>query len=208
MGLGIDEVDVLTHPARVGDVVQALQRLLSVWAARAAHHDEAIRLAPRLEQLGQGLDGHVRALEGLDAADEEEEPPTERQAERAPRLRTVPRAEERVVDARRHDTNAARFTAVERRNLFGLDAARGQDCVRTLDDGRLGLGTPVWHVGLDLFGHRLRLDPIEGVEGAYERQVQLVLDHVARQPREPVVGVHRGIGQVRAPLGRPAALGT
>ena len=88
------------------------------------------------------------------------------------------------------------LAAVERRDLVGLDRARGQHGVGAVDDGRLGLGPAVRHVGLDLFGHRLRLDPVERVEGADERQVQLVLDHVAREPRQPVVGVHRGVGQL------------
>ena len=47
VGLGRDEVDVLAHPAGVGHVVQALQRLLAVRAARAAHDDEAVGLAAR-----------------------------------------------------------------------------------------------------------------------------------------------------------------
>ena len=67
--------------------------------------------------------------------------------------------------------------------------------------GRLGLGPAVGHVGLDLLGHRLGLDPVERVEGAHERQVELVLDHVARQPRQPVVGVHRRVGQPAALVG-------
>ena len=88
--------------------------------------------------------------------------------------------------------------AVEGHDLVGLDGARRQHGVGAVDDGRLGLGPAVRHVGLDLFGHRLGLDPVERVEGAHERQVQLVLDHVARQPRQPVVGVHRGVGHAAA----------
>ena len=164
--------------------------------ARAAHHDEAVGLAPAVEQLGQRLDGHVGALERLDAPDEEEEAAVERETEGAPGLGPVPGTEEGVVDARRHDPDAPGVAAVERGDLVGLDAARGQDGVGALDDGRLGLGPPVRHVGLDLFGHGLRLDPVERVEGADQRQVQLVLDHVARQPGQPVVGVHRGVGLV------------
>ena len=87
------------------------------------------------------------------------------------------------------------LAAVERGDLVGLDGARRQHGVGALDDGRLGLGPAVGHVGLDLFGHRLGLDPVEGVERADQRQVQLVLDHVARQPGQPVVGVDRRVGQ-------------
>ena len=53
----------------------------------------------------------------------------------------------------------------------------------------LGLGPAVRHVGLDLFGARLGLHPVEGVERADERQVELVLDDVPGQARQPVVGV-------------------
>ena len=60
------------------------------------------------------------------------------------------------------------------------------------------------HVGLDLFGHRLGLDPVQGVEGADEREVELVLDDVAGEAGEPVVGVHRGEGAVRVVEAEPA----
>ncbi len=93
--------------------MQPLQRLLSVRAARAAHDDEAIGLGTRLEQLGQSLDRHVRALERLNPADEEEQAPGERQPEGAPRLGPVPRSEERVIDAGGHDADAAGLSAVE-----------------------------------------------------------------------------------------------
>ena len=112
--------------------------------------------------------------------------------------------EEGVVHAGRHDADAPGLAAVERGDLVGLDGAGGQDGVGAVDDGRLGLGPAVGHVGLDLLGHRLRLDAVERVEGAHQRQVQLVLDHVARQPRQPVVGVHRGVGQLAGlPARRP-----
>ena len=115
----------------------------------------------------------------------------------------MPGPEEGVVDAGRHDADPPGLAAVQRGNLLGLDRARRQHGVGALDDGRLGLGPPVRHVGLDLLGHRLRLDPVEGVEGAHERQVQLVLYDVPRQAGQPVVGVDGGVGQVGAAL-RPA----
>ena len=91
-----------------------------------------------------------------------------------------------------------RLAAVERRDLVGLDGARREDGIGTTDDGRLGLGAPVGHVGLHLLGHRLCLHAVERVERAHQREVQLVLDHVARQAREPVVGVDGRVGQVAA----------
>ena len=199
VGLGLDEVDVVAHAPAVGHVGEPLQGLLPVGAAGAAHHHEAVGLAPGLEQLGQGLDGHVGALERLDPPDEQEEATIERQAEGAAGLGPVAGAEERVVDPGRHDADARRLAAVERRDLLGLDRARGQDRIGAVDDGRLGLGPPVGHVRLHLLGHRLGLHPVERVERADQRQVQLVLDHVAGQPRQPVVGVHRGVGQAAVP---------
>ena len=198
VGLGVDEVDVLAHAAGVGRVVQPLQRLLPVRPAGPADDHQPVGLPAVLEQLGQRLDRHVGALERLDAADEEQQAAVEGEAEGAAGLGPVARAEERVVDAGRHDADAPGVAAVERHDLVGLDGARRQHGVGAVDDGRLGLGPAVRHVRLDLLGHRLGLHPVEGVERAHERQVQLVLDHVAREPRQPVVGVHRRVGQPAA----------
>ena len=101
-----------------------------------------------------------------------------------------------MIHAGGHDVDPPWFAAVERRDLVRLDRARRQDGVGAVDDGGLGLGPAVGHVGLHLLWHRLGLDTVEGVEGADERQVQLMLDHVPREAREPVVGVHRGVGQL------------
>ena len=90
--------------------------------------------------------------------------------------------EEGVVHAGRHDADPPGVAAVERGDLVGLDGAGREDGVGAVDDGRLGLGPAVGHVGLHLLGHRFRLDPVEGVERAHERQVELVLDHVAGEP--------------------------
>ena len=68
----------------------------------------------------------------------------------------------------------------------------------------LGLGPPVRGVGLDLLGTGLGLDPVEGVEGGDQRQVELVLDQVPGDAAQPVVGVHGVEGEV---LGGPEALG-
>ena len=108
------------------------------------------------------------------------------------------RSEEGVVDPRRDDADAVGVRPVERGDLLGLDRARSQNGVGAVDDGRLGLGPAVGHVGFDLFGHRLGLDPVQRVEGADQREVELVLDDVTGEPREPVVGVHRGEGDRRS----------
>jgi hypothetical protein len=89
-----------------------------------------------------------------------------------------------VLDARRDDLDAARRVAVVPPELPLLLRAADADGVRAADDLHLGQLAP----------RRLRvatlgLDPSQGVEGADERQVHLVLDAVAGHAREPVVGV-------------------
>ena len=194
--LRVDVVDPVGHPAGVGQVDQALQRLLAVRPAGAPDDHQVVRPPAGAAELGQGLDGGIGALERLDPADEEEEPAIEREPEGPAGLGPVARPEEGVVDPEGDDADAAGVGAVERGDLLGLDAARGQHGVGAVDDRRLGLGPPVGHVGLDLFGHRFGLDPVQRVERADERQVELVLDDMAGEPGEPVVGVHRGEGAV------------
>ena len=67
------------------------QLVLAVGAARAADHDQdgpgqvgATVAAPAAVgvQMGQGVDGHGRALEGLDPADEEDDRVVGRQTRR------------------------------------------------------------------------------------------------------------------------------
>ena len=92
--------------------------------------------------------------------------------------------EEGVVDAGRHELDAARVGAVEAHELVGLGPARGEDGVGAADD--LGLG-PHPALGLGVAG--LGLHPGERVEGRHQRQVELVLQAVAGDARQPVVGV-------------------
>ena len=106
--LGIDEVDAVGHPPGVGQVHQALQRLLPVGPARAAHDHEVVGPPAGGAQLGQGLDGGIGALERLDPPDEEEKPAVEREPEGPAGLRAVARPEEGVVDPEGHDADAAR----------------------------------------------------------------------------------------------------
>ena len=166
-------------------------------------HHQAVGRPSVPAQLGQGLDGRIGALERLDPPDEEEEPAVEGEPEGPAGLGAVARAEEGVVDPGGDDADAIGVRIVERGDLLGLDRARRQHGVGAVDDGRLGLGPAVGHVGFDLFGHRLGLDPVQCVEGADQRQVELVLDDVTGEAGEPVVGVHRGKGD-RLVLGQPA----
>ena len=192
MGLRIDEVDAVAHPAGVGQVGQALKGLIAVWATRATHDDQAVGLGAGGAQFGQRLDGGIGALEWLDASHEQEQAAVEGQTEGPAGLRPVARAEEGVVDAGSHDADAGGVGAVELDDLLGLDRARGQHGVGALDDGGLSFGPTVRHVGLDLFGHRFGLDPVQGMERTDERQVELMLDRVAGHAGQPVVGVDRG----------------
>ena len=108
--------------------------------------------------------------------------------------------EEGMVDTRRRRCGCARARPRRARRSGRLRPCTDrEDGVGALDDGHLGLGPAVRHVCLHLLGHRLRLDAVEGVERADQRQVQLVLDHVAGEARQPVVGVHRGVGQLAGP---------
>ena len=187
----------VAHASGVRHVGERAQRLLPVWPAGAADDDEVVVRLGAVgtgAQLGKRLDGDVRALEGLDAPDEQHQTPVLGQPEGPAGLGTVARPEEGVVDARRDDADAAGVAAVERGDLVGLDRARRQHGVGALDDVRLRLGPAMGHVGVDLFGHGFSLDPVERVERANERQLELVLDHVAGQPRQPVVGVDGGVG--------------
>ena len=188
----LDEVHPVPHTPGVRQVDQSLERLLAVGTARAADDHQPIGLVVGLAQLGQGLDGAVGTLERLDPADEEEEPAVERETESPAGLRAVAGTEEGMVDAEGHDTDPLGIGSVERGDLLCFDAARCQHGIGALDDGRLRLGPPMGHVGLHLFGHRFGFHPIQRVERTDEGQPQLVLDGVAREPGEPVVGMDRG----------------
>ncbi len=103
-----------------------------------------------------------------------------------PRAGAAAGREEGVVDARRHDLDPGGVGAVEAAELLGLGLGRGGDGVGAADD--LGLGVDAV---LRLEVARLGLGAGQGVEGGHQRQVELVLDAVARHARQPVVHVHR-----------------
>ena len=97
-----------------------------------------------------------------------------------------PGREEGVVDAGRHELDAAPVGAVEALELVGLGLAGGEDRVGAAD--HVGLGS---HAALGLGVAGLGLHAGERVERRHERQVELVLEAVAGDAREPVVGVER-----------------
>ena len=152
-------------------------------AAGPADHDQrGVGPAKR----GEGAHRDVEALERLDATDEEQHRTVaEREVgEGAPGPGPVAGREEGVVDAGRHDLDARRVGAVEPHELVGLGRAVGEDGVGAADD--LGLG-PTRRPGLGVAG--LGLHPGEGVERRHQRQVELVLEPVPGDARQPVVGV-------------------
>ncbi len=121
--------------------------------------------------------------------------PVGRQPEGPTGLGAVPGSEEGVLDTGGDDADPGGVGPVELGELGRLHRARGEHGVRAPDDRGLGLRPEVGGVGLDFLGARLGLDPVEGVEGRHQRQVELMLDRVAGDPAEPVVGVDRVEGR-------------
>ena len=139
----------------------------------------------------EGLHDHVRALEGLDPAHEQKQRPVAAKTERLAGVAALAWREEGVVHPEGDDLDPARVRPVELDELVHLDGARGEERVGTADDLRLGPRPATGLGALDLFRARLRLDSVEGVEGRDEWQAEAVLYGVARQAREPVVGMDR-----------------
>jgi hypothetical protein len=182
VGPGRKEPDPLPQP-EVGDqVVEAGQLGLALGAARPAHQQQGRGVGP-LGQGGEGPHGDTGPLEGLDAAHEEQHRALA-QAQEGPGLPLVAGGEEVVVDAGGHDLDALGDGAVQPFQLGRLVGRAGQDGVGAADDLGLGLGPLVV-----LLGRLLRFDPGQGVERRHQGQLEAVLDGVAHDAREPVVGV-------------------
>ena len=96
---------------------------------------------------------------------------------------------------RRNDLDAVGIRAVELLELRRLGGGVGEDGVGAPDDLGLGIDAP-----LRLEVARLGLDPCQGVERRHQRQVQLVLEAMPGDAREPVVGME-GVGGVGATVG-------
>ena len=188
MGLGLDHAHAIGDAEVPHQALQLVIRQLASRAARATDHHQPARFGLRTER-SEDTHRDVGPLERLDATDKEEERTGVGQAERSTGLGVVPRSEIGVVDTERHDAHTIGRRAVERGDLVGFHAARREHRVRTSDDLGFGLGSPMREIGLDLFWTGLGLHPIERVERTDERKVQLMLDDVAGEPRQPVVGV-------------------
>ncbi len=166
-----------------------------------------ITLAPvgPVDDGTQRLDRHPERLQRLDPAHEQQQRGVGGEAQRPAGLAVVPGGEEGVVHARGHDLDALRVGLVQLNQLVRLHGARGQHRVRATNDLGLGVG-PAGRLGrVELLGASFRLHPVEGVERRDQWHVQLVLQDMARQARQPVVGMN-GVGL--DPVGRqpPQAL--
>ncbi len=197
VGLGRDEPDLVGQPVGVDQSPDAGELGPAVVTARAADDDEQ-GVGPAAGDLGEGTDGDVEALEGLDAPDEQQDGAAGLQTEGGAGAALVTGREEGVQHPRGDDLDPGGVGAVVSDEVVGLGRARRRDRVGAGDD--LGLGVdPALRLGIA----GLRLHPGERVERRHERQVELVLEPVTGHAREPVVGVD-GVEGARAEVGEDA----
>ncbi len=133
---------------------------------------------------------HIGAFQRLDPTHEQQQWIVRGQTQCATRLGPVTRPEEGVIDTGCHHPNAVRVTVIELGELRRLHRARSQHDLGAAHHGGFGLGAPMGLVARHLLGARLGLHSGQGVEGRHQREVELVLDAVAGDARQPVVGVH------------------
>jgi hypothetical protein len=180
-GCGSTNRHAIVEPEFVDECVGPHRLDVALGSAGSADDDEA---GTRVAERGKRPDRHVGALERLDAPDEQQQRSVDVEAERTAGPRLVAGREERVLDAWSDDLEAALRFAVVEAELIGLLLAAHADRVGAVDD--LGLGTVTPHrFGITVGG----LHPGEGVEGGHERNVELVLERVADDAAQPVVGV-------------------
>ena len=172
----VEAIDQLVQPPHLGLPVGA--------AGTADDHQGGVLLG----QVGQGADGDIGPLEGLDPPDEQEQRPVvaeiEAESEGGPGLGLVAGGEQAVVDAGGDDLDAFGDGVVEALELGRLVVGKGQDGIGAADDLGLGPGPQSVMVGVVL-----RLDPGQGVEGGHQGELELVLEDMARQSGQPVVGM-------------------
>ena len=188
MRLGFHEAHLLSHAQFVDQAHDSPNFRTSFQPTRAADHQEQ---GIRATQFGERTHRDIDALERLDPAHEQEHG-TARQAERVAGTAGVAGGEEGMLHSGGHDLDAAPGVAVEATELRFLFAAADADGVRAVDDLCLGTIAP-FRLRIAAFG----LDPRQGVEGADEREFQLVLHAVSDEAAQPVVGMHHiGSGAV------------
>ncbi len=96
-----------------------------------------------------------------------------------------------MIHSERDDLDPGTVGSVQLYELVGLDRARCEEQVGAADDRRLGQRPTGLGKRLDLLRARFGPHTVERVERRHERHVEAVLDGMAGQPGEPVVGVHR-----------------
>ena len=187
MGLGCHELDAAT----TNGGCLLVQRLLIGGSSRSTgspHHDEPVTAAASRE-LAERRDREVRALQLLEPPREEEERPVGVDPERPTRLDAITGSEEGVVNAQRHDRDAVSDDVERAGELSGLHVAACEHGVGARRDGVLGGRARRRGVR-----RTARLDALDGVEGHEQRHVELVLEGVPSNAREPVVRVNRLVG--------------
>ena len=197
------EPDLRLDPQPRGEALQ-LARGVQAGAARATEHRHdqvGAQLRPAREQVGGGAQQHVRGLERLDPADEQQHAGVRRQAGRGPGGGPVAGGEQLEVDARGHHPDLAGVGVVQLDQLAGLVVGVGHQPVGGLDDLRLADLAPR-RLGRVTVGELGVLDPGHGVHRVHERHPPAVGGQPAHLAGEPVVGVH----EVVPPLG-PRGLG-
>ena len=118
------EAHQVTDAALLGELGEA-HRVAHAGAARPAEDgddDPGAQVGAAAHQLGSGLDEHVGRLEGLDAADEQEEHGIRGDADLGPCLALRPGVEDGEVDARLGDDDPGGVGVVEVDELAGLAA--------------------------------------------------------------------------------------
>jgi len=124
VGLGREEHDAVREPGRRREVHQSRHlvagRVRPGGAAHDGEHDVSRRLRGPRHRLGQRADGHVGALQRLEAPDEQQEPFVG-QVKTGFGLVLRPRTEHRRVNAGRDDADAVGVGPVQPDQGSGLD---------------------------------------------------------------------------------------
>ncbi len=179
--LGRHEADPVVKAELVDEVVGPVELGIPVGTARSSdEHEHRVTM----RHLSEGANGDVGTFQGLDAADEQQHRPIERQFQGSTRSRLVARGEEGVLDGGRDDLDAPVRLAIQPFELLLLRVAADADRIGACDDLLLG-PIPPPRLRISAF----RLHSSERVERRDEGDVEVVLESVAGNAAQPVVGV-------------------
>ncbi len=191
VGLRRHHRDAIVETSIGDEIVNLGGMIIALDPARAPDDQHA---GPGITQPRQRLYGDIDTLQRLDAADEEQHGLIA-EAEGLTSTAAGTRREEGVVDARRHDLDAARISAVMTHEFVQLDHGVRRDDVAARNDVGLGIDAV-----LRLDVTRLGLHAGEGVERRHHRQIELVLEPMTSHPAQPVVGVQH-VGRIDREMG-------